>query len=87
MLVKIKLLDIKWETEKAALCEIRGCASKWIPNRYLTITKQGTALVPLWFAQKAEIPFKAFTHIPDKIEPKYNQKAINELEYKAKKSV
>lgn len=81
MLVKIKLLDIKWETDKAALCEIRGCSSKWIPHKYITVTKYDTALIPLWFAKKVGIPYKAFTHRPEKIEPRYNQKAIDELKY------
>jgi len=81
MRVKIKVRKIIHETDKAVLCEIKKCPQKWIPKSILSRSKQGSYLIPESFAIKNEIPYSEWLHIPNKIEPVYNQKPIEDLKY------
>ncbi len=82
MKIKVKYQDIIAENEKATLFLLRGNCKQWLPNYIWDYAKNGKyLLIDKNFAIKNKLVFKEYLHLPEIIEPKYNQKVIDELKY------
>lgn len=83
MRVKVKINDILAITEKATLLLI-GKNEIWLPNRAFRFGRGRYIIVDKGIAVSKGIKFKEYMHIPEKMEPIYNQEAIDELKYDSK---
>lgn len=77
MQVKVKIKDIIHQTHSATLFLISE-KEVWMPNKLFRI-KNGSIVLSKSFAELKGLKYTEYFHIPDKIEPKYNQEAIDEL--------
>ena len=81
MLVKVKIKDVLAETEKAALFLLKHEIECWLPKSQYRFVTGNYILIQKWLAIEKGLEFSEYIHIPEKIEPKYNQEAIDELKY------
>lgn len=81
----IKFAGVIRETEKAVLLEKWGGGEVWLPLKCIrpnyAYTKGVAFIVPEWLCQEKGLQGKEWQpfHKPEKIEPVYNQGAIDEL--------
>lgn len=75
MRVKVKFKNLQYETEKAYLID-----GNWFSKK-LTEIKEKYIVIPEWLAIEKKLDYKPLIHIPDRIEPEYNQEALDELKY------
>jgi hypothetical protein len=73
--VRVKYKNLQIETEKAYLID-----DIWFAKS-LTQLQEKYIIIPEWLAIKKQLNYKPLFHIPDKIEPEYNQEALDELRY------
>lgn len=78
--MKIKVKDQIAETEKA-LCLLVSEEEVWFPKSKINRWIGNSIVIPEWLAMEKGVKFTAFTHIPDKIEPQYDQEPIDELRF------
>ena len=74
--VKIKIRTLK--TLKNGSYIING---NWYAKNQCELEYEDYAIVPKWLAELNNEKYQYLYNIPEKIEPKYNQEAINELRY------
>lgn len=81
----IKFARVVCETEKAVLLEKWGGGEVWLPLKCVRpnflYTKGVAYIVPEWLCVEKGLEGKEWEtyHRPDKIEPVYNQEALDEL--------
>ncbi len=80
MLVLIKIDEFLKSTEKAYHIRI-GKRRLWLAKKLMIKRINHKLVVPNWYAKENSLEYECFIHIPEKIEPVFNQKAIDELKY------
>lgn len=80
-LVKIKVNDIVYETNKAYLflCDTREI---WCPKTWVKRFVGKYAVVPQKFAEEKNLRFKTYYHTPLPLTPIYHQEPIDDLIYR-----
>ncbi len=83
--VRVKYHDIIAKTDKATLF-LFSESEVWLPNKLFRFSQFNNVYMPLFLAQERKLDycFKPLKHVPEKIEPKYNQEAIDELRFNPK---
>lgn len=81
MLVKVRVHDIIAKTDKAILFLISN-REVWLPIKFVRPGKGKYITCPQWLAEKNELSFSLLYHVPEKIEPVYNQKPLEDLCYR-----
>jgi hypothetical protein len=81
MLVKVKFKNIIIHTEFATLFLLKHEIERWLPKSQYRFGSGNNIIVEKWLAIEKGLEYSEYIHIPEKIEPKYNQEAINELKY------
>ena len=75
MRVIVNFKKIEYETEKAYLID-----GNWFSKK-LTEIKDNYIIIPEWLAIEKKVNYKPLIHIPERIEPEYNQEVLDELRY------
>jgi hypothetical protein len=82
--VRVKTRGCEVELDYASLYSIAN-RNVWLPHSQ--IHDYGTYIImPRWLAIRNGLPFKPLYNTPPKIEPRHNQKALKELEYKGEQN-
>lgn len=80
MQVKVRYKDILARTAKAVLLLVSE-EEVWFPTAHLRWGQGRYIICPEWLAKSKNVRYSAYIHIPDKIEPIFNQDAIDELRF------
>ncbi|MFW6221983.1 MAG: hypothetical protein ACOC3T_00070 [Bacteroidota bacterium] len=81
--MKIKIKDVLKETSKAFLLLVSE-KEIWLPKSKINRWVGNSIVIPQWLAEAKSLRYTAFIHIPKKIQPEYNQEAIDELRFNPK---
>lgn len=84
MLVKVKIKDVIASTEKAVLFLFKYEREEWLPRSWFKKGRGNYIIMSESHAREKGLQFTNLMHFPEKIEPKHNQEAIDELRYEAK---
>jgi len=78
MKVKVRIKDVLHRTSKATLFLISE-REVWLPNAAFKFGRGNFIITSETLAKEKGVKYDSFFHTPDKIEPEYNQQAIDEL--------
>lgn len=81
MQVKIRIHDILAETDKAVLLLVSE-QEVWFPKSSIRWATGNYIICSKRLAEEKQLRFYPLLHIPEKIEPQYNQEPIDEIVYR-----
>ncbi len=80
--VKVKIIGLLSETDKAVLVKLPTFKEAWIPKSiFSTKVKGNYLLVEQWFCDKYDICYTDYINKPKRLEIKENQEALDELKF------
>lgn len=74
--VRVKIKNIQYETEKGYMID-----GLWYGKKVVFEIFDDHMIIPEWLAKYNELKYTYLMNIPERIEPEYNQEAIDELRY------
>lgn len=74
--VKVKIRQIQYETERSYMID-----ELWYGKSVIYELNDNYMIIPEWLARYNELKYTYLMNIPERIEPEYNQEALDELRY------